>query len=152
MNASELMSPATFWCTPESYLCDVARNMAEDGLGMLPVVKDSDEFRPVGVLTDRDIVCRAVARARNPVYLQVQDVMSTPPICVGRDTSLEDCIGAMEAAGIRRLLVCDPNGDLAGVISQGDLARQAPPELVSDLLRRISGHAQTEPRPLRVAS
>lgn len=152
MNASELMTANVHWCVPESYLCDISRVMSEAGIGLLPVVESAGVLRPVGVVTDRDIVCRTVSKARNPVYLQARDVMSTPPICVREAEPAEVCIQTMEEHGIRRLLVVDKAGLLKGVISQADVARRLPADLIADLVRRISGHQATEARPLRVTS
>ncbi len=79
----------------------------------------------VGVLTDRDIVVRAIAESRDPQLTYVREVMTSEPFFLSQDQSVEAAALAMQDKRIRRLLVQDDQGDLVGIVSLGDLAAEA---------------------------
>ncbi|HEU4734191.1 MAG TPA: CBS domain-containing protein, partial [Kofleriaceae bacterium] len=92
---------------------------------------------PVGIITDRDIVVRAVA-APGSARLHVRDCMTTPPITVTEDVSLDDCIEMLEQAQIRRMIVVDDHGRCTGIVSQADIASHSSKRKSGELLRRVS--------------
>jgi CBS domain-containing protein len=104
---------------PETTLDQAARKMREYNIGLLPVV---EEDRVLGVVTDRDIVVRAVAEGRNPRTTKVADVMTTKVIFCCTDQSVADAYRIMEKNRVRRLVVLDPDDYLAGVVTINDLA------------------------------
>ena len=138
MRAGDLMSDVPVCCEPQQSLVDAARLMAEHDCGDLPVVDSFAGGRPIGMITDRDIACRAVARGRNPLDLRVEDCMSTPVITVAPDTDVTEVCRFMEERQIRRLPVVDDTGRCCGVISQADIARGAGRTLTAALLREVS--------------
>jgi CBS domain-containing protein len=121
MQARELMTTDPAWCTPESTVRDAAELMRLRDCGCIPVL-ERDSRRLVGVVTDRDIVCRAVAEGRGH-GIQVRRIMTTDP----QSCHPEDDIAAVEQimmrAQVRRVPVVDERGDCVGMISQADLAR-----------------------------
>lgn len=125
-------------CTPDTNLKDVAKLMAEHDCGDIPVIQDGDGRKLIGVITDRDITCRAVAEGRNPLELTAQDCMSKPVVTVTPDTMLEDCCHTMERNQIRRVPVVDARGACCGVVSQADIARVASKARAGQVLREIS--------------
>lgn len=121
--AGELMTPSPGWCTPADPLELAARLMAEYDCGALPVIDSVLTRRPMGVITDRDIVVRVVAVGRSPAECIVRDAMTPGAIQVHVDTPFIECARAMGERGVRRLLVVDDRGHVAGIVTDGDLAR-----------------------------
>lgn len=138
MQAKDLMTAQPVICTPSTTLGEAARKMAEADCGALPVV-DSDETRqPLGIITDRDIVCRSLAVGKNPEGMVVRDCMSGPAVTVAPYASLDDCCETMEANQIRRLVITDVNGRCCGIIAQADIAKAASEAKTAEVLREIS--------------
>jgi CBS domain-containing protein len=84
--------------------------MVDNDCGEIPVVENRERNLPIGVITDRDIVCRTVARGLNPLDLTVPDCMSKPCVTVTPDMSGEECSRIMEENKIRRVPVVDADG------------------------------------------
>ena len=148
MNVRDIMTKDPACCIPESRLSDVARMMVERDCGQIPVVDSEDSMRPVGVVTDRDIIIRAVARGKNPLDLTARDVMTSPAVTVTPEITLEDCCETLEARQLRRVPVVDDDGHCSGVVSQADIAQHAPKKLTGQVVRTVSqpnGHAKSAP-------
>src|SRR5688572_27641395 len=96
--------------TPATSLEDVAKLMVENDCGEIPIIENESSKRPVGVITDRDITCRTVAKGLNPLEMQAGDCMTNSPVCVTPDTSLDECYKLMESSQIRRVPVVDADG------------------------------------------
>lgn len=137
--ARDLMTSGPACCTSEMTLDAVAKLMIAKDCGEIPVVDRSD--RPIGVVTDRDIVCRIVADGKNPMAHSAGEAMSKPVITVRTSTPLDEIVATMEKHQIRRIPVIDDNGCLCGIISQADLARTAPEHDVAELVREVSREA-----------
>jgi CBS domain-containing protein len=138
----DLMTRDVAVCTPDTQLAHVARMMEERDCGALPVVESTDSMRPIGIVTDRDIVIRALAKNQNALSLCAGDVMSSDLLCVNPDMSLEDCVHGMEDRSIRRAIVVDHTGRCCGIIAQADIALWSGSE-ASDLVRHVS---ESEPQ------
>jgi CBS domain-containing protein len=134
--ARDFMTPDPACCTPETTLDQVARLMVQNDCGEIPVVDASD--RPIGVITDRDIVCRAVAEGKNPMGHTAESCMSQPVVTVRAEAPLEDVVSTMEEHQIRRVVVVDENGRSAGIIAQADVARGGREHDVAELVREVS--------------
>ena len=134
--ARDVMTQDPACCSPHATLDEVAKLMIENDCGEIPVVDASD--RPIGVITDRDIVCRAVAEGKNPAAHTVESVMSQPVITVRADAAIDDVLKTMERHKIRRVPVVDDGGCCTGIIAQADLASEAPPEKAAELVREVS--------------
>ena len=104
-------------------LLDAARRMRDENVGMLPVMED-DALR--GVITDRDLVVRAMTRDVRPSELGVREYLSEPPRCAEPDWSIEDAADAMSDQQIGRLPVVDPAGHVVGVVTLSSLALRSP--------------------------
>jgi CBS domain-containing protein len=138
MTARELMTPEPACCTKDTPLPDVARLMVQHDCGEIPVVDTRERPTVVGVVTDRDIVCRAVANGRNPLDLRVDAVMSTPAVTVQDGAGADEVMRVMETHQIRRVPVVNQNGHLSGIVSQADIARRRPREEAGELVRDVS--------------
>jgi CBS domain-containing protein len=125
-------------CTPQTELYYVARMMAERDVGAIPVVESTDSMKPVGIITDRDIVIRAIAKRQDPDGLRCADCMSTDLLTVAPDMSLDECLNRMEERQVRRVVVVDESGRCCGIVAQADIARMAPANETAELVRDIS--------------
>ncbi|MBI4375054.1 MAG: CBS domain-containing protein [Elusimicrobia bacterium] len=134
----DIMTEDPACCTPETRLQDVARMMVEEDCGEIPVVESEQSKKPVGVITDRDIVCRAVAQGKNPLELTAKDCMSSPCVTVKTETSLADCCKTMEDNRIRRVPVIDEGGDCRGIVSQADIAIKGEPRTAAEVVKKVS--------------
>jgi|SRR5689334_14367975 len=132
----EIMTESPACCTQDTTLDAVAKMMVEHDCGEIPVV-DADD-RVIGVITDRDIVCRIVAEGKNPVEFTAAACMSQPAITVDQNAEIEDAVSIMESHLIRRIPVVTEQGRCAGILSQADLARTGPPRKVGELVREVS--------------
>lgn len=110
-----------------------ARSMRDNAVGALAIV---GREHLVGVLTDRDLAVRAVARGEPPWELHVRDVMTRDPATCGPEDSLATAVESMTARGVRRLLVIDGARRLVGMLSLEDLARN--PETLPLALRVLA--------------
>ena len=128
-------NPAT--CKKSTSLKEIARMMVENDCGQIPVL-DDDEQRPIGVVTDRDIVTRAMAQGENPMKLKASDVMSQPAVTVRPDMDLQSCCHVMEENQIRRAVVEDSQGRCCGIISMADIVRSAPEDVTAEIIRTVS--------------
>lgn len=109
--------------TPQQTLADAARLMDELNVGVVPVC---DGDRLVGMVTDRDIVVRGIARDLDPKACQLADVMSGHVRTARPDDDVDDVLGEMANAQIRRMPVVDAGDRLVGILSIGDVASKSP--------------------------
>jgi CBS domain-containing protein len=138
MKAKELMTPNPACCTPETSLREVAQMFVDHDCGSIPVVENQSVRRPIGIITDRDIACRAIAAGRNALELTAADCMSSPCVTVPIDASLEECCEAMEQNKVRRILVVDENGCCCGVIAQADVALRGKEKKAAEVVKEVS--------------
>jgi CBS domain-containing protein len=138
MKVKEIMTRTPSVCTPETPLQEVAKGMVGCDCGALPVVRSEGTGELVGIITDRDIVVRAIAEGRNPLTLTASACMTSPAITIREDASLEDCMDLMESKKIRRVPVVDASGALVGIVAQADVARNASRQEAGELVRDVS--------------
>jgi CBS domain-containing protein len=113
---------------------EAASLMASGEFGPLPVVEDAEL---IGIVTDRDLVIRVLAKGRDPRETTVGDVYTKDPVAVPADEGLDEALGLMERHQVRRLPVVK-EGRLVGMLSQADLARAQPHERTGELVEEIS--------------
>jgi CBS domain-containing protein len=140
--ARDVMTTELACCTASTTLDQVAKMMVQNDCGEIPVIDLAEQ--PIGVITDRDIVCRVVADGKNPAAHTAEQYMSQPVITVGEDAPVEDVLATMEKHQMRRALVVDGDGRCTGIISQADIAWADDERHVAELVREVSretGHA-----------
>jgi CBS domain-containing protein len=142
--ARDVMTPDPACCSPHTTLDQVAKMMVQNDCGEIPVVDASDQ--PIGVVTDRDIVCRIVAQGKNPIGYTAETCMSQPVVTVPEDASLDEVVSTMEKHQIRRVPVVDERGCCAGIIAQADVAWTGPEHEVAELVREVSRDTNRESR------
>lgn len=113
---------------------DAAKLMASENVGSLPVV-EGDEL--VGIVTDRDLVVKVVARGLDPGSVPVTDVYSEQPVVATPDEPLDQALHRMAQEQVRRLPVVD-DGRLVGILAQADVARTAEPASTGQMVEEIS--------------
>jgi CBS domain-containing protein len=134
MNIREVMTPNPQCVTPGDSIQNAARIMRDADTGAVPVV---DNGRPVGIVTDRDIVVRAVADG-GQLNRPVSDIVSGNIVCVSPDMSTHEAANLMSEHQVRRLPVVE-NERIVGIVSLGDLAvKEAKDKRVGDTLEHIS--------------
>ena len=142
MQVREIMTTNPACCTADASLEEVAKAMVEHDCGEIPIVRSSSDKSLLGVVTDRDIVCRLVAQGRNPVDEAAEACMSTPVVSVRESTPVEDCAKLMEDKQIRRVPVVNGGGMICGIVSQADIAKNASRKITADLVKDVSQPAR----------
>ena len=137
MQVKEIMTENPTCCTPETSVHQVTRIMVENDCGSVPVVDGDETRRLIGIITDRDICCRAIAEGKNPLNMKVFDLMTRAPVTVTPETTVEDCCTIMEEKLIRRVPVVNAKGECCGIVAQADLATGAPRQ-AEEVVREIS--------------
>lgn len=138
MKVKDLMSKKPAYSTPEDNLNKVAKQMAENNVGMIPIVDNKDNMTIVGVVTDRDIAVRCVAVGRNPAEMRAAEVMSKPVVTVREEDSAEDVARMMEKNMIRRIPVVDAQGKICGIVAQADIALKTSDKTTADVVQSVS--------------
>jgi len=140
--AKDIMTTNPACCSPENSVEEAAQMMVKHDCGEIPVIESKDNAKLIGVITDRDITCRVVAAGNNPSQTRVRDAMSSPPVTVKGDTSIEDCCRLLEKNQIRRVPVVDQSGHCCGIVSQADIAKTAPREQTAEVLKQVSERSE----------
>ena len=138
MEVKDIMTPDPVCCTPDATLERAAVMMVENDCGEIPVVENVASMKPVGVITDRDIVCRTVAKGINPLTVTVSECMTTPCVTVTPDASLDECCRLLEENQIRRVPVVDASGACCGIVSLADIAKHAKRRETAEVVREVS--------------
>lgn len=138
MKVKECMCSEVCYCKPDSTISQVAKMMCENHIGCIPVCNEDNCV--VGILTDRDIILRAVACDKDAQNTKVSDVMSCNIICCDCNSEVKDASKTMGEEQIRRIPVTE-NGKLVGILTLGDLAKneQINSEFVGETTECICG-------------
>ncbi|WP_159015706.1 CBS domain-containing protein [Cognatiluteimonas profundi] len=135
MDIQSVMTANPTCCTPQTTLREVAQLMRDKDCGEIPVV--DAQRRPLGVITDRDIAIRAVAQGIDTTAT-VSDYMTSPATTVSEDSSLAQVVDVMEDQQIRRVLVVDARGVVAGIVAQADIARAGGDSRTAEVVKQVS--------------
>ena len=137
MKVREVMHKGATFVAAETRVDVIARQMRDADVGALPVKADG---HLVGIVTDRDITCRALADSRDPQTMTANDVMTTRVVCCAPDDDLAEAIKIMENKQIRRLPVVEADQKLVGMLSLGDISHKVGAGLSGEILRAVSAH------------
>jgi CBS domain-containing protein len=130
----EAMTASVSSVSPSQSLADAAQVMKGENVGSVPVV---EEGRLAGIVTDRDIVTRAVAERRNPQDVSVEEIASHDLVTVDAEQDLDEALGLMARHKVRRLPVLQ-EGRLVGMLAQADIALAAKEKQVGEMVEQIS--------------
>ena len=134
MKVSEVMTRDVQTIRPDQRVQEAASFMLSADAGSIPV---TDGDRLIGMITDRDIAVRGVAKGYGP-DTPVRELMSDDIICARTDDDVEDVASRMSEAQVRRLPVIDENERLCGIVSLGDLSREADEDSANEALEGVS--------------
>jgi CBS domain-containing protein len=134
MKISEVMTRNVKTVSPDTTAQEAAGFMLSEDAGSMPV---SEGDRLIGMVTDRDIAVRGVAKGRGP-DTPVRELMTEEIICVREDDDVDDVASKMSEAQVRRLPVVDDNDRLCGIVSLGDLSRETNNESAHEALEGVS--------------
>ena len=133
--ARDIMTGGAECARTTDTLADAAQKMRDLDVGALPICGDDD--RLAGMITDRDIVVKCVADGRDPGSVKVAEFAGEKPVTIGADDEFGEILRTMKQYGVRRLPVIDGH-DLVGMVSQADVAKNCPDDMVADLVETIS--------------
>jgi CBS domain-containing protein len=135
MKVKDLMTPNPKVVRPEDTAAQAATLMKQEDCGALPVV--SKDGKLVGIITDRDIVIRAVAAGKDPKSTPVSALMSADPVTLSPDASDDDAEKLMSKSQVRRLPVVE-GGKLVGILVTAQLARRGNTAELGETIKEIS--------------
>ncbi|MBI5309489.1 MAG: CBS domain-containing protein [Actinobacteria bacterium] len=116
----QVMTPDPICLDPGKSISDAARQMRENDIGAVVV---ADDGHVTGIVTDRDIVVRALAQGRDPESTRLKEICTTSPVVIAPDESLEPAVELVRGESIRRIPVVDGDRPV-GILSLGDLAEE----------------------------
>jgi CBS domain-containing protein len=131
---NEVMTHDPRTLTPESSVAEAARFMRDDDVGSIPLVEGT---KCIGTVTDRDIVVRVVAESL-PLETPVREIAAKSLVTIDPQQPVEEAMRLMAEHQLRRLPVCDEDGQLVGIVAQADVARFASPEQTGETVEQIS--------------
>ncbi len=135
MRVSEVMTAGIRIAEPDEHIPHAAKKMRSQNIGALPVMEEGEL---IGMLTDRDIVIRAVGAQKDPATTKVREIMSDECFWCLENEDLEDAVRIMEQNQVRRLPVMNDNKDVVGMLSLEDVAVHAPASLVGEVLKAVA--------------
>ena len=118
----DVMTKDPVFCQPGDSLTKVANIMKQEDVGSVPVVESVGSRRLVGIITDRDIVVKAIAEGRSPEAATVTDAMTPNPVSCREEDDVDHALKLMKERPVRRMPIVDSAGQLTGIIAQADVA------------------------------
>ena len=139
MKCSEVMTVNPSCCVVTDTVRQAAQLMKSEDVGPIPILNDPETRRLEGVITDRDIVLKVVAQDRDPNTTRVGEIMTTDVVTCRVNDDADQALRLMEEHQVRRIPIVNDNGQLAGILSQADVAtRMKEPEKTAELVKEIS--------------
>lgn len=137
MKVKSVMHKGTSCVQTDAHIGEIAKQMRDNDVGAIPVKADG---QLVGIVTDRDIACRALADGRDLAKMTAKDIMSHDVVCCSEDQDIQQAIETMEMKQIRRIPVIDSHKNLVGMLSLGDISHKVGKQTAGEVLRAVSGH------------
>jgi len=138
MKVKEVMHKGVDWVAPNTPLTDLAKLMRKHDIGAIPI---GENDRLIGMVTDRDIVCKGLAEDGFDVRRgTARDVMTPGIHCCSEDDDLAKAVRHMEALKVRRLPVINKSKRMVGILSLGDISHSAPSDLLSECIKGVADH------------
>ena len=138
MKVKDVMHKGVDRVSPETPVAEIAKLMQAHDIGCIPIGEDD---HLIGMVTDRDIVCKGLARKDfNAAKATARDVMTEGIHCCREDDDLAKAMHHMETLKVRRLPVINKNRRMVGMISLGDVSQYASAELAAEYLKSVSAH------------
>jgi len=137
MKVKDIMHKGAQFVDQSTPLMEIAKKMRDFDIGAIPVMAKG---HIVGMITDRDLTCRALADGADMSRLKAQDVMTKKPICCAPEDDVDKAVEMMEAKQIRRLAVTDEHHAVLGMLSLGDISLRPSKQASGDVLCAVSAH------------
>jgi len=138
MKVKDVMHKGVDWVSPETPVTEIARLMQAHDIGCIPIGEDD---HLIGMVTDRDIVCKGLARKDfNAARTTARDVMTEGIHCCREDDDLAKAVHHMEQLKVRRLPVINKSKRMVGMISLGDVGQFATADLAAQYVKSVSAH------------
>lgn len=139
MKCKEVMTVNPSCCQVTDTVHRAAQLMKSEDVGPIPILEDMESRRLAGVVTDRDIVLKLVAKDLNPNTTPVSEIMTTEVVTCRVNDDAHQAVHLMEEHQVRRILIVNDSGQLAGIISQADVAtRMKEPGQTAEVVKEIS--------------
>lgn len=137
MKVKHAMHKNVQWCEPTTSVATLAKIMKAEDIGSIPI---GENDRLIGMVTDRDLALRAVAKGGNLAKSTARDVMSNGIVFCQENEDIEDAIHLMEDNQIRRLPVINDKKRMVGILSLGDISHAVGQNLSGELIKAVSAH------------
>jgi CBS domain-containing protein len=138
MKVKDAMHKGVDWVGPDTPVTELAKLMRDHDVGAIPI---GENDRLVGMVTDRDIVCKGLAQDNfDALRATARDVMTGAIHCCREGDDLAKAVRHMEELKVRRLPVINKSKRMVGILSLGDVSHSAPVDLLSEWIKRVSAH------------
>lgn len=138
MKVKEAMHKGVEWVGPDTPVAELAKLMCDHDIGAIPI---GENDKLIGMVTDRDIVCKGLAQdGFDAQRATARDVMTPGIHCCSEDDNLASAIQHMEKLQVRRLPVINKSKRMVGMLALGDVSDSAPVELLSECVKSVSMH------------
>jgi CBS domain-containing protein len=138
MKVKDAMHKGVKWVSPDTLVTEVAKLMREYDIGAVPI---GENDRLIGMVTDRDIVCKGLTQdGFDAGRATARDVMTPGIHCCREQDDLAKAVKHMETLQVRRLAVINNGKRMVGILSLGDVGHAAPTELLSECVKTVSAH------------
>jgi CBS domain-containing protein len=138
MKVKDVMHKGVDWVSPDTPVIELAKLMKGQDIGCIPIGEDD---RLIGMVTDRDIVCKGLADKNfNAARATARDVMTPGIHCCREDDDLAKAVHHMETLKVRRLPVINKSKRMVGMVSLGDVSQFAPGDLLTECVKSVSAH------------
>jgi len=135
MRVNKVMTAGIRIAEPDEDIPHAAKKMRSQNIGALPVMENG---KLIGMVTDRDIVIRAVGANKDTEEMKVREIMSDECFWCLENEELEDAVRIMEQNQVRRLPVMNDNKKVVGMLSIEDVAMHAPTSLIGEVLKAVA--------------
>jgi CBS domain-containing protein len=138
MKVREAMHRGVEWVAPKTPVTELARLMSTHDIGAIPI---GENDRLIGMVTDRDIVCKGLAQEGfDAQRATARDVMTQGIHCCREDDDLAKAVKHMEGLNVRRLPVINKSKRMVGMLTLGDVSHSAPGDLLTECVKSVSAH------------
>ncbi len=124
MKVKDLMTKTVFTCAAEDPVIAVAKKMMDQDIGMLVVVEDNLSKKPMGVISDRDILSRVVLKKIDPAKITAEEIATKKIIAIAETATINEATALMKRNKVKKLVVIDDRDNLQGILSQSDVVKQ----------------------------
>jgi CBS domain-containing protein len=137
MKVKDAMHEGVQWVEPTASVHQLAQLMCDHDIGAIPI---GENDRLIGMVTDRDLVCRCLAQGLDPATATARDVMTKGIIFCRDEEDLDDAVRIMEIKQVRRLPVINGDKRMTGMLSLGDVSHTGSHELTGEVMECVAEH------------